>query len=163
MNTYPLEVVDEIRIRAKVGYELAKEALDASGGDLLDALVYLERKGDIGQASPIERLKNAIDAGFVSQIQVIRGDEILFDIPLVVGAVIATKWALPFSAALLAAIATDCEIRIVQRDGTDFKITELTAEKLGQLKSLIKSKLPCCQGKSCEGEMDGEFEEERVL
>lgn len=162
MNTYPLEVVDEIRVRAKVGYELAKEALDASGGDLLDALVYLEKRGEIGQTSPIERLKNAIDTGFVSQIQIIRGEEILFDIPLVVGAVIATKWAVPFSVALLTAIATDCEIRIVQRDGTDFKITELTAEKLGQLKSLIKSKLPCCRGNSCE-EMNNEYEEECAL
>ena len=40
-----LEQVDKLRERANVSFEDAKEALDQSNGDLLDALIYLEKNG----------------------------------------------------------------------------------------------------------------------
>lgn len=42
--------VEKLRERANVSYEDAKTALDACGGDLLDALIYLEKQGKV--ASP---------------------------------------------------------------------------------------------------------------
>jgi hypothetical protein len=42
-----LEKVEKLRQRADVSYEEAKEALDAAGGDLLDAMVYLEKQGKV--------------------------------------------------------------------------------------------------------------------
>lgn len=42
-----LEKVERLREKANVSYSQAKEALDYSGGDLLDALIYLEEKGTI--------------------------------------------------------------------------------------------------------------------
>lgn len=41
------EMVEKLRQKAQVSYEDAKEALEASGWDLLDALVYLERHGKL--------------------------------------------------------------------------------------------------------------------
>ncbi|MDO4345654.1 MAG: hypothetical protein Q4C50_12740 [Eubacteriales bacterium] len=40
-----LEKVEKLRERANVSYEEAKEALEACGWDLLDAMVYLEKSG----------------------------------------------------------------------------------------------------------------------
>jgi len=40
-----LEKVERLRERANVSYEEASQALDEAGGDLLDALVILERQG----------------------------------------------------------------------------------------------------------------------
>jgi hypothetical protein len=40
-----LEMVDKLKNRAQVTYEEAKEALEASGDDLLEALIYLEKQG----------------------------------------------------------------------------------------------------------------------
>lgn len=40
-----LEQVEKLKERANVTYDEAKEALQASGDDLLDALIYLEKKG----------------------------------------------------------------------------------------------------------------------
>ena len=40
-----LEKVEKLRERANVSYEEAKEALEASNWDLLDAMVYLEKQG----------------------------------------------------------------------------------------------------------------------
>lgn len=42
-----LEKVEKLRERANVSYEEAKEALEASDWDLLDAMVYLEKKGKV--------------------------------------------------------------------------------------------------------------------
>ena len=42
-----LEKIDKLRERANVSYEEAKEALEASDGDLLDAMIYLERQGKV--------------------------------------------------------------------------------------------------------------------
>ena len=42
-----LEKVEKLRERANVSYEEAKEALEKSNGDLLDAIVYLERQGKV--------------------------------------------------------------------------------------------------------------------
>lgn len=39
-----LEMVERLKEKANVSYALAKEALEYSGGNLLDALIYLEEK-----------------------------------------------------------------------------------------------------------------------
>lgn len=42
-----LEMVERLKEKADVSYTQAKEALEYSGGNLLDALIYLEEKGAI--------------------------------------------------------------------------------------------------------------------
>jgi len=42
-----LEMVERLKEKANVSYRQAKEALEYSGGNLLDALIYLEEKGAI--------------------------------------------------------------------------------------------------------------------
>ena len=45
-----LEMVERLKAKANVSYGQAKEALEYSGGNLLDALIYLEEKGSIPRA-----------------------------------------------------------------------------------------------------------------
>lgn len=45
-----LEMVERLKEKANVSYGQAKEALEYSGGNLLDALIYLEEKGAIPRA-----------------------------------------------------------------------------------------------------------------
>lgn len=42
-----LELVEKLRTHANVSYDDAKEALDACGDDILEALIYLERHGKV--------------------------------------------------------------------------------------------------------------------
>ena len=42
-----LEQVEKLREKANVSYDEAKAALDACNGDLLEALIYLEKKGKV--------------------------------------------------------------------------------------------------------------------
>jgi len=46
-----LEKVEKLREKANVSYAEAKEALDRAGGDLLDALIYLEKQGNANPPS----------------------------------------------------------------------------------------------------------------
>lgn len=48
--TITLEQVDKLRERANVSFEEAKIALEQNNGDLLDALIWLERQGKTGTA-----------------------------------------------------------------------------------------------------------------
>jgi len=45
-----LEMVERLKEKADVSYGQAKQALEYSGGNLLDALIYLEEKGAIPRA-----------------------------------------------------------------------------------------------------------------
>lgn len=42
-----IEQVERLRKKANVSYDEAKAALEACGGDLLDAMIYLERQGKV--------------------------------------------------------------------------------------------------------------------
>ncbi len=46
-----LEQVEKLRERANVSFEEAKAALDASGGDVLEALILLEKQGKVNPPS----------------------------------------------------------------------------------------------------------------
>ena len=45
-----LEMVERLKEKANISYAQSKEALEYSGGNLLDALIYLEEKGAIPRA-----------------------------------------------------------------------------------------------------------------
>ena len=49
--TITLEQVDKLRERANVSFEEAKIALEQNNGDLLDALIWLERQGKTGSTA----------------------------------------------------------------------------------------------------------------
>lgn len=88
-----LEKIDILRSRLGVGYKEAKEALDAAGGDVVQALIDLEEKGrDFGerfQAKGKEMLvnfKELMHRGCEYRIKVKKGDETVLDFPASVGA-----------------------------------------------------------------------------
>jgi hypothetical protein len=62
-----LEQVEKLRERANVSYDEAKAALDASGGDLLEAIIYLEKQGKAkapaGEGFYSSEKANSQDAG----------------------------------------------------------------------------------------------------
>jgi len=52
-----IEKVDKLVDRADVGYEVAKDALERANGDLLDAVILLEREGRLGPGAGQSRTK----------------------------------------------------------------------------------------------------------
>ena len=58
-----LEQVEKLRAKANVSFEEAKEALEAAGGDLLDALIYLEKKGKVNPPAGSGFYSSGTDSG----------------------------------------------------------------------------------------------------
>lgn len=138
-----LEMVDEIINRTGVTYKEAKEALEATEGDLLKALVYLEDKDNpeteaknakrLNGQEIVAKLKAWVNEGMVNQITIKRNGKVILDIPVVAGALTAVIFTLPTVAAIIAAVATGCEIMIVKKDGEVVNINEFTQEKFDQV------------------------------
>jgi ABC-type Na+ efflux pump permease subunit len=112
MNMQELEKLDVLRQRFKVTYAQAKEAMERSDGDLVNALVFLEEKGysatgrrrgksvengkepkwDAESAENfvrglIEQIKTLIQEGNVTKVRLISGEKTLIEIPATIGVV----------------------------------------------------------------------------
>ncbi|OPY57764.1 MAG: hypothetical protein A4E55_01488 [Pelotomaculum sp. PtaU1.Bin035] len=88
-----LEKIDILRARLNVGYKEAKAALEAAGGDLVQALINLEEKErSIGGRFQVkgndilEQIKGLLQKGQGYRIKVKQGERTVFEIPASVGA-----------------------------------------------------------------------------
>lgn len=144
-----LEMVDEVINRTGVTYKEAKNALENNEGDLLKAIVYLEElqneppksehKNMSGQEI-VDKLKSWVNEGFINQITIVKAGKTVVDIPIMAGAIGAVIFTIPTVAAIIAAVATGCEIKIVKADGEVININEMTQDKFDDLKSVFQEK-----------------------
>ena len=123
-----LEMVDQVRERTGASYEEAKAALEGANGDVVNAIIAIERNDRVGLgvSGLGEKIKAAVQKGNVNRIRVMRGEEELVNIPVnagVAGGVLglmAGPWVL-ISAAVAGAVAKfgfDCRFQLVKEDGT---------------------------------------------
>ncbi len=126
-----LEDVDKVIERTGVSYKEAKEALEMSNGDILDAIIYAEEnlknnkleKEEKGQT--IEEfklwLKELINKGNVARIKIKKDEQVLVDVPVNAG-IAATVIGLVMPPLLafgvIAAVATKVTIEITKTDGS---------------------------------------------
>ena len=121
--TVKLENIDAVRERTGCSYEEAREALEASGGNVVDALVYLEQKKGHKTEALLEKVKAVVKEGNVNKIRVKRGDQVLLTVPVnlgivggLVGLAAAPWWGVLAAAA--AAYGFDCKFEIIKDDGS---------------------------------------------
>ena len=137
MNEITLEKVDLVKERAFVTYLEAKEALEHSNGDVLEALIYIEKnqKKKYEEEISIEEaavesetisdfkewIKNLIKKGTVSRIKIKRDDKVLVDVPVNAGlaaGVIAILMPQLLAIGVVTAVATKLTIEIQKTDGS---------------------------------------------
>ena len=142
MENITLEQVDKVRERCNISYAEAKEALENSNGDILEAIIYIEQNQKkenhtynnnndnsnsnytVNSMSIDEiknMIKNLIEKGNVTRIKIKKNDEEILDIPVNAGiaaSVIAITIPPILAAGLIAAIATQITIEITREDGT---------------------------------------------
>lgn len=126
MEEISLEKIDIIRERTGVSYREAKEALEKSGGNVVEALIEMEGKKQgsgwteefsVRSGEVVDRVKELIREGNVTKIRVKQEDKVLVEIPVTLGAISAVF--LPQLAALgvLVAVFKRCTIEVVRADG----------------------------------------------
>lgn len=123
-----LEMVDTVRERTGASYEEARAALERANGDVVNAIIDIERSENegTGVSDVVEKIKAAVQKGNVNRIRVMRGEEELVNIPVNAGiaggvlGLMAGPWVL-ISAAVAGAVAKfgfDCCFELVKEDGT---------------------------------------------
>ncbi len=120
-----LEAVEKVMEQTGVDYKAAKEALVKTDGDV-DAAIKLISPDtkDLGDdiKEMMDKLKKKVEEGNVDRIQIKKGDEVVFSVPVNVGIVggllglAAAPWAL--IAGSVAAFGMGCKLEVVHKDGT---------------------------------------------
>lgn len=113
-----LEQIDLIRKRTNAGYMQAKQALEMSNGDVVEALAYIEQSGGGTNkkfADPqgfIEKVKQLIHKGNISKFVISKDGKSVLNIPvnvMIVAAIVAVHLVI---ISLLAALIFGCKFSI---------------------------------------------------
>ena len=139
-----LEQVDQVRERANVSYQKAKEVLEQTDGDVLEAIVLLENEkphmdkfsqnaSDFGN-EVIKTLKDLMKSGNVTRIVVEKDEKTVMNIPVTFGALGAVFLTSATVVALVATLATGCIIKIHKEDGDIINVNDKAAEMMKHTK-----------------------------
>ena len=135
-----IEKVDIVRDRTKVSYADAKEALEKSNGNVVDAIIYIEKNqknvfNNISDAGNdfADAIKDIIKKGNVNRIKIKKDDKILLDIPVnagVVGGAIGIVY-LPAIVAIgaVAAVVSKIQVLIERPNGEIEIVNDIFKEK----------------------------------
>ena len=125
MEEITLEKVEQVKEKTGVSYREAKEALEASGGSVVDAIIAIEDAVNVKSRSKVDQdleaivdfIKNTIKKGNVSKIVIAKDGETLLNLPVNVG-IVGTVFA-PWVAVagVIAAFGTRCSIRLIKDNG----------------------------------------------
>jgi hypothetical protein len=143
-----LEQIDELRKRANVSYEDAKNALDENGGNLIEALVYLEKQNKIkpeentsSGSKFLKKVKKLIRKGNETKLVVRKNDTVVLNISVTL-AVIITIVATPplVIIAIIFALATNHTIRIKKKNNEDLEVNKIF-DKMSVAVNKVTSKI----------------------
>ncbi len=124
-----LEAVEKVMEQTGVEYAAAKEALLKTDGDVDEAIKLIQpNTRDIGEdvKELIDKLKKKVEEGNVDRVQIKKGDEVVFSVPVNVGilggiiGIYAAPWAL--IAGSVAAFGLGCRLEVIKKDGSSDEI-----------------------------------------
>ncbi|MDR3243013.1 MAG: DUF4342 domain-containing protein [Clostridiales Family XIII bacterium] len=135
-----LEKIELVKDRTGVSYKEAKEALERTDCNVVDAIIDIEESinlsgrkkfgAQIGARGSqlIEKVKAVVKKGNVSKIIVKKENEIILNLPVSVGLVgtLLAPWVA--LAGVVAAFGSKCVIEVVKDDGQIVEISEIANE-----------------------------------
>ena len=142
--TITLEQIDEVINRTGATYHQAKEALQFSEGDVVEAIIYIEtlKKDKASSDRPyvngeeiIGVLKDMIKKGNVARITLEKNGKVVVDIPILAGLVGALVFTPATVASILAALIAGCDLKIIKDDGEIIDVKEYTEHKVDRVKN----------------------------
>lgn len=128
-----LEMIDELRKRANVSYEEAKAALEQCGGDMVEALVYLERNNRVrnngycgnNEGSFVNTVKRLIKKGQETKFVMTKHEKVVINVP-VNAVVLTTIVAAPVTiVGALVGLFTNHRFKFVKPNGGDMEINRV--------------------------------------
>ena len=143
-----LEKIELVKDRTGVSYKEAKEALEKTDGNVVDAIIYIEEL-EVGEeeyttrSTPekteiIEKIKDIIKKGNVTKIQLKRDGEVLLNIPVTAGAIGGAIFPIPAIIGSVAALAAKCTIEIVKEDGEVIDLNERSGGRINKYRDMAE-------------------------
>ncbi len=144
MDEITLEKVDIIRERTGASYAEAKRALEACGGNVVDALIFIEEIQH-NKTSPVYSsidefmnwLKDLISKGNVTRIKIKKDEKVVVDVPVNAGiavGVIAAIWPPLMAISLITAVAFKVTVEITKDDGSVEIVNSIIKSKMDNIK-----------------------------
>lgn len=163
-----LEQVDKVIERTGVTYKEAKEALEATEGDVLEAVIYIETNNQKKEQSKNEKnqtieefkewIKETINKGNVTRIKIKKEDKELLDIPAnagIAGAALAALMPSLLAIGVLTVVSCKLTVEITFEDGNVSVVNTVVSEtaknvkdKASEIGGKIKSKFDQKVGKN---------------
>jgi DNA-binding Lrp family transcriptional regulator len=142
-----LEQIEALRERANVSYAEAKEALEMCNGDLVEALIYLEKsnkvkseKCNVNSVGIWEMIKKLVRKGNSTRFVIKKNEREVLSMPVTV-AVIAAIVATPLVViGLVLAIVTSHRFRFESKNGEGMEINK-TLDKVSEVVDSAKQKI----------------------
>jgi hypothetical protein len=149
MSEITLEKIDLVRERTGVSYSEAKDALEASEGNVVDALIYVEKSkksvmDDFYTTKDefVDWLKDIINKGNVTRIKIKKDDKILIDIPVNAGIAATTLAGILYAPLLgigfLTAVFTKVTVEITKSDGSVDVVNKTIKNTLKDVKEKVQ-------------------------
>lgn len=155
-----LEMVDEVIARTNVSYSVAKSALERCEGDVLEAILEIENLQNLGSREGqhkqshqmVDWIKKLIKEGLIRQIIIEKNDKVVLDVPIVAGALAGVLLTKSTVVAIIAAVATGCQIYLVKKDMTRVHLNKVTVDTFESLKNLFVCETNFCEDKPLQEE-----------
>ncbi|OPJ59456.1 DUF4342 domain-containing protein [Clostridium oryzae] len=147
MSEITVEKVDMVKDRTGVTYTEAKEALETTQGDVVEALVLIESKNKDKKYSTKDEftnwIKDIINKGNVTRIKIRKDEQTLVDIPVNAG-LATTGLTMILSPVLLAlgvvtAVVSKVTVEITKEDGTVEVVNKYIKDTFGDVKEKVSS------------------------
>ena len=131
-----LENIELVKDRTGVGFKEAKEALEASDGDVVDAIIYIENdinsgaQGRINAAvhNIVDTVKSYVQKGNVNRLMIKREEEVILNLSLTAGVLGTVLFPWAAVAGFIAAFGTKCQIQLVTDEGKTIDVSSKTEE-----------------------------------
>lgn len=146
--TINLEQIDELRKRANVSYEDAKNALEECSGNIIEALVYLEKQNKIkpevtpsSESKFFKKVKSLIKKGNETKLLVKKDEVVVLNICVTLATVITIVATPLVIAALVIALVTNHKIRIEKKDHKDLEEVNNIFDKMSVAVNKVTTKI----------------------
>lgn len=137
-----LEKIELVKDRTGVSYKEAKEALEKTEGNVVDAIILIEDNIDQGVgtsetrvSAAVDVIKDAIKKGNVNKLLIKKDGEVLLNLPVNIGIVGTVLFPWAAVAGTIAAFGTKCQIEIVKDNGEIIDVSSKANDAFEKAKS----------------------------
>jgi len=138
-----LEQIDLIRKRANVGYKEAKEALEKTNGNVVEALADLEDaqkvKPECCHGSLGKKLRRGIAKLNAISMTISKEGKTIVNVPLSIALIVAIVATPLMIFALILALFTGCQIRFLNKNGQDYGINKSIDDLSNKVQNMTKT------------------------